>query len=277
VHRSFAIIVFVLAAVLAAGAQARAGLLVAPTRLVFHGSERHGEFVLVNRGSTSERYRVSVVNRRMSPEGRIVEAPEPLPDERFADGMIRFAPRMVVLPPDEPQTIRILVRKPGDLPRGEYRSHLLLQQVPDAPPPAAVAEPEDPRGISLRVTPIYGITVPVIVRHGQLRARAALSDFALRVDEGVPRLHLRIDREGERSFHGDLVVRYEPPGEEPRVVGRANGVSVYTPNRSRPFALELDFPGGQIPSHGRLAVEYRDAEEGASSLIAEASVVLAGP
>jgi hypothetical protein len=118
--------------------------------------------------------------------------------------------------------------------------------------------------------------VPLIVRHGQLRARATLSDLALRVDEGVPRLHLRIDREGERSFHGDLEVRYEPPGEEPRVVGRARGVSVYTPNASRPFALELDFPGGRIPTQGRLAVEYRDAEQGASSLIAEASVVLPG-
>lgn len=275
-HRSFAVIVSVLVAILAAGTPALGGVLIAPTRLVFEGSERHGEFVLVNKGDTSERYRVSVVNRRMSPEGRIVEAPEPLPDERFADGMIRLAPRVVVLPPDEPQTVRILVRKPADLPRGEYRSHLLIEQVPEAPPPAAVAGREDPRGISLHLTAIYGITVPVIVRNGHLRAHATLSDFAFRVDDGVPRFHFRIDRQGERSFYGDLEVHYEAPGEEPRVVGRANGVAIYTPNQSRSVALELDFPRGQIPQHGRLTVEYRDGEEGASSLIAEASVVLSG-
>ena len=266
----------VLLACAAGSDPARAGVLVAPTRLIFEGSERHGEFVLVNKGHTTERYRISLVNRRMNEEGRIVAAEEPRPDERFADAMIRFSPRTVVLPPDEPQTIRILVQRPGDLPAGEYRSHLMLQQVPDAPPPAAPdPAPESARGISIQITPIYGITVPIIVREGALRADGALSDLAL-VAEPEPRLRLRLHREGTRSLYGDLDVLHELPDEAPRVVGRARGVALYTPNESRPFEVPLAFPGGGIPTRGRLRVEYRNAEVGASSLIAEAAVGLAG-
>lgn len=275
-HRRLAHTIVPLAAALAAAAAAQAGVLVAPTRLVLEDGERHGEFVLVNKGATSERYRISLVNRRMNAEGRIVEAPEALPGERFADTMIRFAPRVVVLPPDEPQTVRILVRRPGDLEAGEYRSHLLLQQVPEAPAAPAPAEPTASRGISVQITPIYGITVPIIVRNGALRAEGALSDLALRLDDQVPRLHVRIHRDGDRSLFGDLEVRHEPPGEPPRIVGLARGVALYTPNASRPFSLALDFAGGRLPTAGQLRIEYRNAELGASRLIAEGALGLAG-
>jgi len=246
---------------------------VAPTRLIFAGSERHGEFILVNKGDTTERYRVTVVNRRMSEEGRIVEAPEPLDGERFADAMVRFSPRTVVLPPDEPQTIRILVQRPEGLPVGEYRTHLMLQQIPEAPP--AAPQPVDPvRGISMQILPIYGLTVPIIVRQGRLFATGYLSRLAL-LPGPEPKLRVRIHREGDRSLYGDLRVTHQVPGAPDRIVGLARGVALYTPNVSRPFEVPLTFPDG-LPIAGQLRVEYRDAEPGASSLIAEAAVELAG-
>jgi hypothetical protein len=264
-----------LAALLCAVAPAWAGVLVAPTRLIFEGSERNGEFVLLNKGTTTERYRVSVVNLRMNDEGRIVEAPEALEGDRFADLMVRFSPRTVVLPPDDPQTIRILVRRPDDLPAGEYRTHLMLQQVPEAPPAAPDRDPEAAaaRGISIQIRPMYGVTVPIIIRHGRLAAEGALSDLAL-VPGEEPRHHVQIQREGDRSLYGDLEVTHEAPGEPSRTVGLARGVALYTPNASRPFEVPLTFPGGGPPTTGQLRVEYRDAEPGASSLIAEAAVAL---
>ncbi len=252
---------------------ASAGVLVAPTRLIFEGNERNGEFILVNKGDTTERYRISLVNRRMNEAGRIVEAPEALPDEKFAEGMIRFSPRTVVLPPDEPQTIRILVRRPDDLGPGEYRSHLMLKQIPDAPPAALERDPSSARGISIQINPIYGITVPIIVRNGRLSAEGALSELSVHQGER-PTLGVRLHREGTRSLYGDFEVTWEAPGEPDRIVGMARGVALYTPNTSRPFEVPLEFPDGAIPAAGRLRVEYRDAEPGASSLIAEAAIGL---
>ena len=261
-------------ALLGAAPWARAGVLVAPTRLILEGSERHGEFILVNKGDTTERYRVSVVNRRMSEEGRIVEAPDARAGEWFADTMVRFSPRTVVLPPNEPQTIRILVMRPVDVPAREYRTHLMLQQVPEAPPAAAEREVDPVRGISIQIRPIYGITLPIIVRQGRLSAAGSLSDLAL-LRGAEPKLRVRIHREGDRSLYGDLRVTHEVPGEPDRIVGLARGVALYTPNVSRPFEVPLTFPDGP-PIAGQLRVEYHDAEPGASSLIAEAAVALTG-
>jgi hypothetical protein len=179
----------------------------------------------------------------------------------------------VVLPPDEPQTIRILVRRPDDLEAGEYRSHLMLKQIPETPPAAPERDSGSARGISIQITPIYGITVPIIVRHGRLRAEGALSDVSL-LPGDAPSLHVRIHREGTRSLYGNLEVKHELPGEPPRTVGLARCVALYTPNESRPFRVPLEFPDGTAPAAGQLRVEFRDAEPGASSLIAEAAVGL---
>ena len=257
---------------------AEAGILVAPTRLVLEAGARHGEFILVNKGERTERYRISLEGRRMGPDGRLQPVESPAEGDRFAHELIRFAPRVVVLPPEEPQMVRILVRNPGDLPIAEYRSHLVFRQVPEAPP--AAPEPSagaERRGLSVKIQPIFGVSVPIIVRHGRLRAEGALSELGLGELDDVPSLRLRLAREGDRSLFGDFTVTHEQPGAQPRVVGRANHVALYTPNRERPVEIPLQALEGPLPRRGRLVVEYRDAESDESELIAESALDLAGP
>ena len=255
-----------------------ADLLVAPTRLVFEAGARHGEFTLVNKGDQTERYRISLEGRRMEANGRVVRAEEPGPHERFAHELIRFAPRMVVLPPNDPQTVRIMIRNPGDLPAGEYRSHLVFLEVPEAPPAAAPDRQAGPgEGLSVSLTPIFGISVPIIVRHGELKATGLLSDLGVGVERGQAWLRMHLAREGERSLYGEMIVHHEAPGQETREVGRLKGVALYTPNRRRSLAVPLDELEGRLPERGRLLVEYRDAEPGSKHrLLAEASLGL-GP
>jgi P pilus assembly chaperone PapD len=261
---------FAAAAILLAALAAHAGVNVEPTRLVLEHGSREGEFVVVNPGTTTERYRVTLVNRRMGDDGRIVEAPRALPGDRFADALIHFKPRLLVLRPNEPETVRVRIEPRGVLLWGEYRSHLMLEQIPQ--PPAAPA-PDAPRSgrESAPRAPAYALTVPVIVRAGSLAAEGQLSDLALRVDERGTRLHMRIHRTGQRSLFGDLEVRHEVPGAPSQVVGRASGVALYTPNEVRPFSLAIRFPDGGVPAVGQLRVEYRDAEPAATGLIAAGS------
>jgi len=263
-------------AVLALAAPASAGLLVAPTRLVLEDGTRHGEFILVNKGEQTERYRISLEGRRMGPDGRLQQAPTPGEGDLFAHELIRFAPRVVVLPPEEPQMVRILVRSPGDLPVGEYRSHLVFRQIPEAPPAAPEIGAEK-KGLKVRITPIFGVSVPIIVRHGKLRGEGALSQPELLAGENEPLLRVRLSREGNRSLFGDFAVIHETPGAEPRELGRANNVALYTPNRERPVEIPLQALEGPLPRRGRLRVEFRDAESDESELIAESALALPNP
>src|SRR5690606_10646697 len=100
---------------------AQGDLLIAPTRLVLDG-RRGGEVILSNIGSEEATYRITVELRRMTPDGQLELVDEGVASasEKAALEMIRYAPRRVILPPGEPQSIRISARPGAELPDGEY-------------------------------------------------------------------------------------------------------------------------------------------------------------
>jgi P pilus assembly chaperone PapD len=260
---------------LPAQAQGGAGdLLVAPTRIVLEGRTRSAEVTLINTGAEAATYRVSFVNLRMDEEGgtREITAAEALPGEQFSEGLIRYSPRQVTLDPRVAQTVRMQVRLPADLPAGEYRSHLLFRAVP---PAAEIPDsPGEAKGLSIQLIPIYGVAIPVIVRHGETTATVTLSELELvgsaTADAGLA-LRFWIRRAGNRSIHGNLTATFVPAAGEPVVVGRANGVAVYTPNPARHATMVLHPPPGLLLQHGRLHLTYSQQGD-AGATLAEADL-----
>ena len=264
--------------VLAAGAASAQGgpgdLLVAPTRIVLEGRQRTAEVTLVNTGSARATYRISFVNLRMNELGGTseIEASGARPGEQFADQLVRYSPRQVTLEPQVAQTVRMQLRLPADLPPGEYRSHLLFRAIP--PVEAAKGPAEGDSEFSVQLTAIYGISIPVIVRHGETSATATLSDLELVASdpaESAPTLRFRIHRTGDRSLYGNLTATYYPPGGQPVVVGMANGVAIYTPNPTRSAGIQLHVPPGIALRKGRIHLAFTRQEKG-NETIAEADL-----
>src|SRR3954466_3323904 len=104
-------------------------LLVAPTRIVLDG-RKGAEVILNNIGEEPATYRVSIEFRRMTEEGGLVDVTEPTPHDPKGADMGVYCPRKVVLPPHQPQAIRIRAVPPAGLPDGEYRVHLLFRAIP---------------------------------------------------------------------------------------------------------------------------------------------------
>src|SRR5690242_21280349 len=153
-------------------------LLVAPTRVVLDG--RCGaEIILNNIGEEPATYRVSVEFRRMTPEGTLVDISDPNAEEKAAADMIIYAPRRETLAPHAPQAIRIAARPPQGLPDGEYRVHMLFRAIPPATPVVQAAAATEQKGLRFQLTPIYGVTIPVIVRLGNLQATAGIANVHL--------------------------------------------------------------------------------------------------
>ncbi len=261
---------------LVARAQAPGGLAVTPTRIVFEARTRSAEAIVTNRGTAPATYRISFKNMRMLENGSYEDIEDEEAGERFADKMIRYSPRQVVLQPGTAQTVRLLVRKPRDLAPGEYRSHLLFQVIP---PPSAGTDIEvlnlKEGEIRVQVQVIYGISIPVIVRHGDLSATVTLSDLALNSSEnpGIPPvLSLRFNRRGDRSVYGDVVVTFKPDGGEDTEVGVVRGVAVFTPNLTRTLRISLRLPNGVTLRGGRLHVVYREQPDEGGAVLAEADI-----
>ncbi|RHW17636.1 molecular chaperone [Sphingomonas gilva] len=265
---------FVRAAMLASAAAAapvlaQGDLLVAPTRVVLDG-ERGTEVILNNIGNETAVYRVSLEVRRMTADGKLDEIAEAEASEaeKAALAMISYAPRRVELAPNQPQAIRIGVRAPEGLPDGEYRVHMLFRAIPDAKAPSAGDAPAT--GVSIALTPIYGVTIPVIVRQGSLRATASIAGAQL-VDTPEGRgFSLDLTREGMRSTYGEI--RVLKPGEAKPAL-QARGIAVYPEVARRNLTLPIPEEVAAKLA-GPATVQYlEDGEEG-GRVIAEAKVVL---
>jgi len=255
------------------------GLAVSPQRLSFEGRTRTAEVLLRTNGSETQTYRLSLVEMDMPEEGALKMVDKPAPDRMSARKLIRFSPRQVVLRPGETQVIRVRVRKPGGLKDGEYRSHLLFQNVPETNNDIERQIENKPTfGTEVRIVPIYGVAIPVTVRHGELSAEASLSELKLINTSGKPAdsqtLSMILGRSGNRSVHGDLRVLHQQPGGSTVEVGRLNGVSVYTPGKRRRANVNLAVPAGRKLSAGTLTVEYRTKAKYGGELLASSSMTL---
>ena len=243
-------------------------LLVAPTRLVLDG-RRGGEIILNNIGDEPATYRVSIEFRRMTENGDLVDVTTPTEADQKAEDMIVYAPRKVVLAPHEPQAIRIAARPPQGLPDGEYRAHLLFRAIPPATP---VVQPtgEQPKGVQFKLTPVYGVTIPVIVRLGNLQATAGIANVHLETKSGAPAIGFDLTREGSRSTYGE--VRVMKAGvKDPIAIQK--GVAIYTEIGKRHVSVPIpaNYRGA---ANGAVTVEYLETYDDGNHLIAETQAVL---
>jgi P pilus assembly chaperone PapD len=242
-------------------------LLVAPTRLELDGF-RGTEVVLNNIGSETATYRISLELRRMTADGRLEDVTQPTAAEQAALDLISYAPRRVTLEPNQPQAIRVGVRPPEGLAEGEYRVHMLFRAIPDAKAPAA---PEAPaQGVSVQLTPIYGVTIPVIVRNGKLAAQAGIANARIVEEGGRQAVSFDLTRSGNRSLYGE--VRVLKPGMGDPVVS-ARGIAIYHEIDSRNVTLPVaeGFTGSLA---GPATIQYLERNPNGSRVLAESQVVL---
>lgn len=264
------------ATALLAGFSARADLMLYPNRVVLEGTQRTAQLELINRSTTKSVYRLKLVRRRMTDLGEFVAADDPIPGELFADDLVRYSPRQVELEPGASQTIRLMVRKPAGLPPGEYRSHLLFEKVPDAADMSDADRSENSGSqVDIKLTALVSVTIPVIVRHGDIDATVALQDLKLEASPtGEPVLALTLRRQGQSSVYGDLAVEFTPKKGTPQVLASVKGLAVYAPNALRRGHLILKRGTGAPLARGTLHVEFRERAESGGKLLAEANLQL---
>jgi len=257
-------------------AQGAGDLIVAPTRIVLEGRTRSAQLSLVNKGSATATYRISIINMQMDDQGTVHEIKEPAPDLKTAEKLIRYSPRQITLKPGGTQAVRVLLRKPKDLKEGEYRSHILFRAIPkDAG--QSVEQSATTDGIQIKLTPIYGITIPVIVRHGKLQFAASLNDLEIQAaakKNDLAILKFNITRTGDKSTFGDLVATYKPSSGAEVVVGNIMRLAVYSPNKMRSVEMKLRVPDGVKLIGGTLKLAYMADADNGGKLLAENQISL---
>lgn len=268
--RSAAFVAAVSTLSLSAPANAQGDLLVAPTRVILDGS-RGTQVVLSNIGADEATYRIGLELRRMTENGRLVpvEKTDANDTEEAALAMIRYAPRRIVLPPGQPQAVRLAARPGAELPDGEYRVHMSFKAIPKPRQVTETAASES-EGVAIQLIPIYGVTIPIIVRHGRVEAQVGMAQPRVIQTEDGPQLALTMSRSGDSSTYGELRVTKRGVSD-PIVISR--GLAIYPELGTREVQIPLTEEQAASLT-GQLRFEYREMPEAGGALIAAVDAAL---
>ena len=231
-----------------------------------------------NRGTEKALFRVTLVDLSMDENGEMKTIEKPDKNFKSAARLIRYAPRQITVPPGGVQVVRLSLRKPNNLVEGEYRSHIYFRAIPPESTGrvAGAGEGVGAGGLSIELIPIFGLTIPVIVRHGKLAAEGGVSGLSYTPPNGEKpaKLGITIERSGERSLFGNLVATFHPKGGSPLVVGELNRLAVYSPNNKRRVTMTLRVPDGVTLATGKLNVAYREIPKAGGKIIAQGDLDL---
>ena len=261
--------------VFAGEVNAQGNLLITPRRVVFEGNKRTMDLNLANTGSDSARFNISIVQYRMKEDGSFEVITTPDAGQNFADKYIRFFPRSVMLGPSETQVVKMQLSRTEGLPAGEYRSHVYFRAVPRETALGIADTKKDTTSIGVKLTPIFGITIPVIFKIGESTTKTNLSDVKLElVNDTINRLNLVFNRTGNMSVYGDVQVDYIPAQGKPIPVGTVKGIAVYTPNPKRVFKMDLQKKPGVNFHQGSLHIAFSAQSDTKPEKFAEAELTL---
>ncbi|HEX2969486.1 MAG TPA: hypothetical protein VHO46_10325 [Bacteroidales bacterium] len=250
-------------------------LLITPRRVVFEGNKRVVDLNLANTSPDSATFAISLVQMRMTETGAFEQINEPDPGQLFASNYIRYFPRTVKLGPNESQVVKVQLNRINQLSPGEYRSHFYFRAVPKADPLGQESKTVDTTAIAVMLKPIFGITIPVIIRVGEVSAKITLSDLSLKtINDTIPNITMTFNRSGNSSVYGDIAVYHISKQGKETKVGIANGIAVYTPNSKRSFQFNLNNVPGVDYSSGTLRVVFSAPSDVKPERYAEAELQL---
>ncbi len=249
---------------------AQGDLLITPTRVVFEGNKQKETLNLVNTGKDTSTYSISFLQYNMKEDGSFVIIEKPDSGQLFADPYLRIFPRQVTLAPGEPQVIMLQCRRKADMLAGEYRSHLYFRAEKNYKPLGAKNPDKEPAQVSVQITPVFGISIPIIIRSGVVKVSTTLSNMKLETQQDtVNYLGLTLNRSGNSSVYGNLTIEYFPVKGKPYEIGKVKGVSVYTNTNKRNILIRLNKTPGLTYKDGKLKIRYTSPDEGKQVVYAE--------
>ena len=277
IHLFFKVLIWVMLFGSAASTDlmAQGNLLVYPRRVVFEGGTRSQDITVANTGNDSAKYAISIVQMRMKEDGSFEQITTPDEGQMFADKYLRFYPRSVFIKSKKSQIVKMQFAKAQNMAPGEYRSHIYFRAIPQAKPLGDKTAVKDSTAVSAKLVPVFGMTIPVIIRVGESDTRVTLTDLQFEMlKDTLPKLKMTFNRSGAFSVFGDITVKYISSQGKETKVATVKAIAVYTPNLVRRFQCSLDRIPGVDYKSGKLKVLFSNTSDTRSPKLAEAELVL---
>ncbi len=185
---------------------------------------------------------------RMQEDGKLV-SPETLTKrEQITQRMIKYSPKRSQIAPGGKQNIRVLVRRPPNLPEGEYM--LYMKILPSVQPVEAPPTPEGQTAVKMQMKTVVGMSCPIIVYQGNPTSTTTIADATLMPESelGKPAVKLFLDRTGKKSSYVSASI-YSTAGGEKKLVGTLRRIPIFMPLKRRTRLIGISdptFTGGPV-------------------------------
>jgi len=244
-HRlqKIAFLLIVLAGLVAGISQtARSDLMIMPIYALFTDRSRNENIMLVNSSTEEAVFRLGWVYQRQNEDSTYTRQETPIDPAFDFQKHVFFSPRQVVLPPSGKQSVRLSLRRPADLPEGEYHAHLRMQRLSTS---EALIEAKKPSngGIGIGLGINVGYAVPVFVRVGKYDATATITAPTFLPPpkpDAFPKFQMYLERSGKHGTMGKVEVFWTPPGGSEKKIGNLNNVNVFTEVARRRVQVTLN-------------------------------------
>jgi len=242
-----------------------ANILFSKTYILLDGKHRSDILETTNLSSKKMRYKVKLVNFKQLENGKYEKIE--VKNQNSADNMFYVSPKSFILDNKETQTVRIMRKSLNsknlkNLENGEYRTHLVVQEVEDLGADFSeteikeVAKKEtEESGMSIEIKGYMGMSIPVVLRKGQLEAGAKITSAKLLDRKGSQFLKVEVARTGDKSVRGSIKVM-----SNRKEVGVVNNFAIYMESNKRFIEIPLDTESFKGKPLGSIEVSYRDTE-----------------
>jgi hypothetical protein len=225
------------------------GLSLLNHSVAFTGNTRKEIVKFVNSSDDTLKYAISFVDRIMSEAGRVEAVPGDKAPMYSASRLLRVYPRSIVLSPREAQTVVLQIRRDANMKPGEYRSHLLFQQVDNTKEELVKDDEIVLKGVATEVSMLMGTTIPVFVFTDELEVFGKIENLRYNPNSPDSTISYSVIRSGNRSIRGALTVEHISPSGESTELAKRTAV-VYRELDKRDYSLSLK----EIPQKGTLRI-----------------------
>lgn len=224
---------FILALAILGLSSAYASFTMSPHFVVLTADKKTNSVRILNSGTKIQNYIVAFTEFKQNKDGSYSNVEKTDTTLMLASPYMLIGKKSISVNPKSSELIRIEA-KFDKLQDGEYRSHLFVQE--QTPPDIKGSDKKLENGkFAFDISANYGITIPVIIRKGNLDVSLAIVSATITEKNEQKGLLVAFERSGNRSVRGNIEVL-----DGKKQVSMLNDVAFYTDLTSREVLLPVE-------------------------------------
>jgi len=237
-------------------------LMITPIRAIFTDRQRTVDLHVSNPGEEPITYAVSLVTMRTDKDGQFKEVLTETDEDRLVKSMVRFAPRRATIEPGKRQILKLMVRKPQDLPPGEYQTRLKLSPQPsNQQDQKHQTDSASSKKVSFDIEILVNSTFPIIIQNGDIAPEVTPLACSLQKSNGPNGLaaEVKLGRNGKGSAFGNVALQFIPANNPKaiRQIGLLEDMAIGIPKTEETFTVPLSDISRQELLSGAVRVSFQ--------------------